>query len=246
MASDGPLLDQVAAELPPGWAESPEVDDVDWRFELRREPQGLITVDGAGAKVIWPDVADARTALRQELRRYVGFHTPDLFFVHAGAVAWRDAVIVLPGESFAGKSTLVRALVQAGAGFYSDEYAIFDRLGQVIQYREPLIVRGPDGRQETEIVADGPDRPLPVSLVAVTSYREGATWDPRRVSRAEGIVAMTEHVSRGRARPAEMLATFKLALKDATVLAGERGDADETAAALLATAGRISIDGRSE
>lgn len=236
-ASDKLLLERLTDRIPRGWGVSSEGPACEWRFEARRESSGVVTVDGAGVEAVWPDVAGAQGALRQELRRYVGFHTPDLFFLHAGVVACGNSVIVLPGRSFAGKSTLVRALVSAGASFYSDEYAIFDRDGRVIQYREPLVMRGPDGRQETDIVAEGPDRPLPVALVAITSYRDGATWAPRRVSRADGIVAMAEHVSRGRARPAEMLATFKLALKDATVLAGERGDADETAAALLATAG---------
>jgi hypothetical protein len=167
------------------------------------------------------------------LRRYVGFHTPDLVFVHAGAVAYRDWAIVLPAPSFAGKSHLVRALVGAGAEFYSDEYAIFDRSGRVIQYREPLIARGPAGREETDILAAGPDRPIPVGLVVVTSYREGTTWAPRKVSVSDAIVAAMEHASRARPRAAEVMATLRLAFKEATVLVGERGDAEQTAADLL-------------
>lgn len=193
----------------------------------------MITTDGAGVERAWPDVAGAQDALREELRRYVGFHTPDLFFVHAGTVAYRGSVIVLPGESFAGKSTLVCALVSAGAEFYSDEYAIIDRTGLVTQYREPMILRGPDGRRETELVAEGPDRPLPIGLVAVTAYRVGATWTPQKASTSDGMVAMIEHVSRARVRPAETIAVLRLALADAIVVVGERGDADETAAALL-------------
>jgi hypothetical protein len=200
---------------------------------VRREPGGFVTTDGAGADCEWPDLAGAQAKLREELRRYVGFHTPDLFFFHAGTVAYQGSVIVLPGQSYAGKSTLVRALVDAGAEFYSDEYAIFGRDGRVIQYREPLIARGPKGREETEIVAEGPDRPLPVGLLAVTSYRDGVVWAPREVSVADGIVALMEHASRARPRAAEVIATLRLALQDATVLVGERGDADETAIALL-------------
>lgn len=213
---------------------------IEWRFAVRREPGCVITTDGAGAERAWSDVCGARDALREELRRYVGFHTPDLFFVHAGTVAYRGSVIVLPGESFSGKSTLVRALVSAGAEFYSDEYAIFDRAGQVIQYREPLITRGPNGREVTEIVAQGPDRPLPASLVAITSYRDGASWAPREASVADGIVATMEHASRARPRAAETIETLRLALQNATVLVGERGDADETAAALLEAADSLS------
>lgn len=239
-APDAEFLNELLQGLPRGWTAATDVRGKQWRFVARRTHDVVVTVNGAGVEAHWPDVDGARAALREELRRYVGFHTPDLFFVHAGVVAYRDAVIVLPGRSFAGKSTLVRALVAGGAEFYSDEYAIIDRTGHVIQYREPLIARGPNGREETEIVAEGPDRPLPVGLVVVTSYRERATWAPREVSVADGIVAMAEHVSRARPRAADTFATLKLALKDATVLVGERGDADETATALLATATHLA------
>ncbi len=235
-ASDRRLLSQVMEALPRGWSASPDTGRGEWCFAVRREPDGYTTTDGAGTERTWPDVGGVQSALREELRRWVGFHTPDLFFVHAGTVAYRGAVIVLPGRSFAGKSTLVRALVDAGAEFYSDEYAVIDRAGRVIQYREPMILRGPEGRQETELVAEGPDNPLPVRLVAVTAYRQGARWAPRQASLADGIVAMIEHVSRPRARPAETIATLRLALENATVVVGERGDADETAVALLETA----------
>jgi hypothetical protein len=39
----------------------------------------------------------------------------DLVFIHAGVVGWRNRAIVMPGHSFSGKSTLVLALVEAGA-----------------------------------------------------------------------------------------------------------------------------------
>lgn len=235
-ASDEVLLGDVLAPLPRGWSVS-DTDPGEWCFSVRREADGIVTTDGAGAERTWADVAGVRSALREELRRYVGFHAPDLLFFHAGTVAYRGSVIVLPGQSFAGKSTLVRALVGAGAEFYSDEYAIIDRAGQVIQYREPMVLRGSDGRQETNLIAEGPDRPLPVGLVGITSYREGAAWAPRNATVADGIVAMMEHASRARPRAAEVIATLRLALENAKVLVGERGDADETAAALLDAVG---------
>ncbi len=245
MAADESMLRALLRAVPTGWGVLPSGGGDGWRFEVRRASGRLTTVDGAGVETERCDIQAAQRALREELRRYVGFHTPELFFIHAGVVACRNSVIVMPGHSFAGKSTLVRALLSAGAEFYSDEYAIFNRDGHVIQYREPLIARGPNGREETEIVAEGPDRPLPVSLVAVTSYRDGAKWAPREGSAAEGVIALMEHASRARPRAAEAIATFKLALRDATVLVGERGDADETAAALLEAAeSRLRPEGR--
>jgi len=49
---------------------------------------------------------------------HVAEHAPDYIFVHAGVVAWRGRAIILPGVSFAGKSSLVAELVRAGATYY--------------------------------------------------------------------------------------------------------------------------------
>lgn len=234
-ASEEALLDSLLTELPAGWVRESGAVAGEWRFRVHRE-QGLFrTIDGAGREAICEDMREVRRALGEELRRSVGHHAPGLTFVHAGVVALDGAAMVLPGHSFAGKSTLVGALVRAGAEFYSDEYAIFDRSGRVTQYREPLIRRDPDARRETEVAAQGPDRPLPVKLVVVTAYRRGAVWEPRRGTRADGILALAGHAIAARERPAETLAVLSRAVAGATVLAGERGEVEETAAALLAT-----------
>jgi hypothetical protein len=52
-------------------------------------------------------------------------------FVHAGVVAWRGQAIVIPGATQSGKTSLVAALVRAGAEYFSDEYAVFDARGRV-------------------------------------------------------------------------------------------------------------------
>ena len=49
----------------------------------------------------------------------------------AGVVGWENRAIVMPGASFAGKTTLVRAWLEAGATYYSDEFAVLDRAGRV-------------------------------------------------------------------------------------------------------------------
>jgi hypothetical protein len=50
----------------------------------------------------------------------------DFLFLHAGAVAAGDTVIVLPAAPDAGKSTLVASLLQLGFGYLSDELAAID------------------------------------------------------------------------------------------------------------------------
>ena len=58
-------------------------------------------------------------------------------FIHAGVVGWQGRAIVIPGRSFSGKSTLVAALLQAGATYYSDEFAVLDGRG----YVHPFLAR---------------------------------------------------------------------------------------------------------
>ena len=56
-----------------------------------------------------------------------------------------------------------------------------------------------------------------------------------RLSTGEGVLSLIEHAVPARERPAETLATLHRALHGAVVLAGERGEADATAHALLAS-----------
>ena len=42
--------------------------------------------------------------------------------------------------------TLVRAVVEAGAVYYSDEHAMLDEVGRVHPYARPLPFRPPEGR----------------------------------------------------------------------------------------------------
>src|SRR5687768_2210098 len=46
---------------------------------------------------------------------------PEKFYLHAGGVAWNDFGILLPGTSFAGKTTLTREFIKAGAEYLSDD-----------------------------------------------------------------------------------------------------------------------------
>lgn len=50
----------------------------------------------------------------------------DLLLVHAGVVAGRGGVVVLPAASGSGKTTLTAGLVAAGLDYLSDEVAAFD------------------------------------------------------------------------------------------------------------------------
>jgi hypothetical protein len=175
---------------------------------------------------------------------------PRRVFVHAGVVGWRGRAIVLPGKSMAGKSELVAALLRAGATYYSDEYAVLDGQGRVHPYPRPIALRadrersdrrGPDARAER---SPRRLRPLPVGLVALCRYRAGSRWRPRRLSRGAAALAILANTVSARRAPARALRAIGAVVLSATVIEGLRGEAPETAAALLRRAGPAGVAAR--
>jgi hypothetical protein len=157
-------------------------------------------------------------------------------FVHAGVVGWQGGAIVLPGRSFAGKSTLVDALVRAGARYYSDEYAVLDERGRVHPFARALKLRARPG--ETRERAAAPvlpagTRPLPVRLVALTHYQAGARWRSQSLSAGQALLALMESTVPVRHRPEATLKTLREVVTRATVIKGVRGEVEEAVEKLL-------------
>ena len=122
-------------------------------------------------------------ALQSDLQLFVATEAPSRLFVHAGVVAWRGRAILVPGTSFSGKTTLVAAMVRAGASYYSDEYAVLDSRGRVHPYARALLVREGDAglpRQVRveEIGGRAGHKPFPIGLVVDSPYKPGSTWRP--------------------------------------------------------------------
>lgn len=110
---------------------------------LRREDAFLVS-DSHGYLRCWPD---AHAALLDLLDRIVHgvlarLHEQGLYAVHAGAVVYKGAALIIAGRSGHGKTTLVLGLVRRGLGLLSDEFAIADATQQLIQpYRRSLHIR---------------------------------------------------------------------------------------------------------
>jgi len=177
-------------------------------------------------------------ALERDLQLYVAEWARRRVFVHAGVVGWQGRAIVIPGRTMTGKTTLVKALVEAGATYYSDEYAVFDEHGRVHPYLKPMSVRkNGDGNAE-EILPEALGgtsgvKPLPVGLVVATSYREAARWRPRQLLPGRAVMALLDHTVSVRRKPERALTTLRQVVADALVLKGARGEAEEVAETLL-------------
>jgi len=76
-------------------------------------------------------------------------------------------------------------------------------------------------------------KPLPVCLVALASYRPGATWRPATLTKGQAVLEMLAHTVPARLRPEASLVALERAVARATVLRGERGEAPEIAARLI-------------
>lgn len=237
-ASDQEVLDRLVALLPTAATPcDPEANDR--RFTLVTVGEGVWQYEmGNGRSPMFPDLALVIPMLDAELRRYVASSARDRVFVHAGAVAFGNRAIVIPGRAFSGKTTLIAALARAGAVYYSDEYAVLDERGWVHPYARPLSIRQPDPQPAARHTVESlggiaGEEPVPVGLIAVTRFRPGANFSPEPRSAGQGMLTLLAHAMPVRERPAETLTAVRSAASTALVLEGDRGEADAAAQSLM-------------
>ncbi|MBD2663363.1 hypothetical protein B6N60_03241 [Richelia sinica FACHB-800] len=239
------ILERLIEYLPPGWESSPssEVDklyslivyqetnnsDSLLYYKLYFDQEELINTT---------DIEDVFETLDSELRLQVGIAVKDWLFVHAGVVGWRGKAIVIPGRSFSGKTTLVAALVKAGASYYSDEYAVLDANGLVHPYPRRLSIRQGEGERVKrcsveELKGTAGTEPLPVGLIVHVQYQSGVQWCPKPMSSGHGVLALLDNTIVASLRPDFALPILASAVSGALCLEGTRGEAEDVAMALL-------------
>jgi len=185
------------------------------------------------------ELPQALEQLRRDLMVHVANYAPDRVFVHAGVVGWRGRAIVLPGPSFAGKTTLVAELVRAGATYYSDEYAVLDADGLVHPYARDLQMRNPGSPEQRGVPIESLNglagtAPLPAAQVVFAEYVSGANWNPQPVSTGMAVLEMLRHTIPVQRTPARVMATLTRMMRDAKAFRSARGEARAAAEALLA------------
>ena len=184
----------------------------------------------AGAPILDSLVGDVELWLAEHARRFV--------FVHAAAVAVRGRAIVLPGRTRTGKTTLAAALVRAGADYYSDEYAVLDTHGVLRAYPRPLALRSSDGSAGGLLTVDDlggtvGSHPVPVGLVASLAYRAESSYQPKTLTSAQGVLGLLDNAVAAQSRPRAVLTALTAVMTSAAAVRSARGEADETAIALL-------------
>ena len=238
--NDPRIVRRIKDHLPPGWRPIPRARIVDRVYSL-------FVPRSRGFHALYADTARLGRArsvtsvlesLERDVELTVAERAPRRVFIHAGAAAWGGRALVLPGSSFSGKSTLVAELIRQGATYYSDEFAVLDARGRVHPYARRLFLRteDPTERQRRSAASLGArtgTRPLPVGLVVVCRYRPRARWRPQRLSAGAGALALMANTVPVRRDPRRTLEAIQQVVATAPVVRGVRGEASQTARALL-------------
>lgn len=123
---------------------APSVHEDVFTARLLRREAAFVVADSRGYQQRWPD---AHAALLDLLDRIVHgvlarLYAQGVYAIHAGAVVYKGAALMIAGRSGQGKTTLVLGLVRRGLGLLSDEFAIADATQQLIlPYRRSLHIR---------------------------------------------------------------------------------------------------------
>jgi hypothetical protein len=225
--------------LPPGWrpAAAGTEADAKHRLAILGDERGTYAVDLGGYLFIEGVSLDvALDSLERIVRMRLALDAQDRIFVHAGVVGHAGGAMLIPGLSFTGKTTLVAALVRAGATYYSDEYAALDDDGFVHPFHTVRLLddNNHGDRSLQALGGAAADPPLPVHAIVMTTYRPGNEWAPKPLSTGQGALQLLAHAVPARDRPTETVRAITRAARNAILLEGDRGEADSLAPLLLA------------
>lgn len=241
-ASDARLMARVGALVPPGATpcRAASVPNAAKFSLVEDKAMGYRVFAGGKPGAGSADLEVALGLLDSVMRLYLGAHSTEWLFMHAGCVSHRGRGILIPGGTLVGKTTLVAELVRAGAVYFSDECAILDREGFVHPYAKPLSIRdedlGPIERRVDSFGGVSGTSRAPVGMVVITCYRPGAAWRPRELSVGEGVLALMPYATPLSDRPEQTLRTITSAVAGARILQSERDEAGPVAEALLGLA----------
>jgi len=224
----------------------------DWWPVMGLEPVGK--VDDPVTTI----AVDCRSAigwdrLESDLALFTAERLGGVVAVHAGVIRARhesrDVVIVLPGPSFAGKTTLCAAALDAGHEVLSDEYALVRPSdGLITGYPRRLRVRRPDGLSERR-PATASAAPMAVDLVAVVTYGAVGSDEPsalqiETLSPGDVAMALLANTVCAQSRPEESFRAAVAMARRTKGVEGARGEADRALEELITLAGSSEAKAR--
>jgi hypothetical protein len=160
-------------------------------------------------------------------------------FLHAGAVKWREKAIIIPGNSFSGKTTLVAELIRCGAEYYSDEYAVLDENGLVHPFERLLSMRS-DSTPMTESYTSAKELnghvgrdPASVGCVLFTKYIPESIPHLESLTAGQGVVKVIAQTIGIKRNTEFAINVLKKAFTSAIIIESPRPDAGSFARTFL-------------
>jgi serine kinase of HPr protein (carbohydrate metabolism regulator) len=187
----------------------------------------LETSEGEPERAFSADVASEESLARFEsdFGLYVSEKLPGLVAVHAALLHVDDAVLIVPGYSGAGKSSLCVAAMEAGWEVWSDEYCLIDTVtGQVSGWPRPIRQRLPGGgvRRIDHQGLRGPGLATHVIAMTYLEQEEGVSLEA--VSPGQVAMDLMANTVCARSRPEETFRATTALAKTVTGFAGVRGE----------------------
>ncbi|HEY7306065.1 MAG TPA: hypothetical protein VH601_18205 [Bryobacteraceae bacterium] len=239
----GDLAAEFSSAFAPGSVPT-EFADLDFVYALEQESRGGLYAAylESRALVRGASLKDALDSIASDLQHTIASHSRKRLFLHAGVIGWRDRAVLFPGRTWSGKSTLVHALIQAGAVYFSDEFAAIDARGYVHPFARPLCLRSGVGRSAVRPEDEGlkiASSPCRACAIVATEYKMDGVWRPEPLSPGQAALKLLSNTIAVRSDPVKAVRYVGRLVSSATAIASSRGDARVTAPLLLETLDRL-------
>ncbi len=186
-----------------------------WHARLEGNDTVTVMVGDRGLVTSTPLETAARVTYA-DLELWAAENARGLVVLHAGVVTVAGRAIVLPGRSFAGKSTLVAALLHLGALYYSDEYAPIDASGYVHAYPRGISLRSQATAPHHSLATSRPS--VPIAVFAALRYSTSHRGALGPTSRASALMSALDNCVCAETRPTEALTHLTAALSHSRCL----------------------------
>lgn len=218
--------------------------DLDFVYSLQSESDGTSYAAYLGSRslVRCAGLQAAIDSIESDLQHTIAANSRGHLFVHAGVVGWCGRAILFPGRTYTGKSTLIQALIRAGAVYFSDEFARIDSCGLVHPFVRPLSLRGVQGKSALYPEKQGlkiAGEACSAGAIIVTEYKADTVWNPACLSPGHATLELLNNTVAVRSDPAKAV-RYMAKLASSTVAIGSfRGEAEATAPLILQTLDRL-------
>jgi hypothetical protein len=115
---------------------------------------------------------------------------------------------------------------------------VFDSRGRVHPFPKPLEIREAGEVRQSKITVETlggqtGTRPLPVGLVVMTQFKEGARWRPRKLSAGKGVLELLSNTVSARREPEKALVALQHVVATAQIVKGARGESRDIVQSIL-------------